>query len=47
MFARMRQALQAGDYATAAAEMLDSKWADDIGPGRSERLAGMMIAGEW
>ena len=46
-FARMRQALQAGDYATAAAEMLDSKWADDVGPGRSERLAGMMIAGEW
>ena len=45
-FARMILAVRAKDYATAAAEMLNSKWAGQVGE-RSTRLAEMMRTGEW
>lgn len=37
-------AVQTGKYADAAAEMLDSKWAQQVGS-RAQRLADMMIKG--
>lgn len=45
-FQKMLAALEAGDYATAATEMLDSDWATQVGP-RAERLARQMREGEW
>ncbi len=36
-----------GDYQQAAEEMLKSKWATQVGPGRAGRLAKMMATGEW
>lgn len=45
-FKRMIAALERRDYATAAAEMLDSKWARQVGR-RATRLAEMMRSGEW
>ena len=44
-FRRMWAAIEAGDYATAADEMLDSKWADQVGP-RADRLASEMTSGQ-
>jgi lysozyme len=38
--------IQAGDYANAAANMLQSKWAEQVGP-RAHRLAKQMETGEW
>lgn len=38
--------LQAGDYPGAAAEMLDSKWAEQVGP-RAQRLSRQIETGEW
>lgn len=46
LFRRMWNALDEGDYRTAAVEMLDSKWATQVGP-RAKRLAYMMEIGEW
>jgi len=43
-FKNMIAALEAGDYDTAAREMLDSKWATQVGP-RAPRLAYMMKTG--
>ena len=43
-FFKMRKALLTKDYETAADEMLDSKWARQVGM-RAERLADMMRAG--
>jgi lysozyme len=40
-FKRMREALSREDYGSAAAEMLDSKWALQVGQ-RAERLAKQM-----
>lgn len=40
-FKKMREALKAGDYATAADEMLDSKWAKQT-PRRAQELAARM-----
>ena len=38
---------EAGDYAGAASEMLDSKWArEDVQPTRSQRLSAMMRDGD-
>jgi len=37
----MLAALRAGDWGTAADEMLDSKWAEQVGP-RAVRLIRMM-----
>ncbi len=44
-FKKMFRALRKGDYATASEEMLDSKWAKQVGP-RAIRLAEMMKTGE-
>ena len=49
-FKRMRAALRRQDYDTAAAEMLDSKWARQVGKKpkqRAWRLARMMKTNAW
>ena len=43
-FRRMLLAIEAGDYEAAAAEMLDSRWAQQVGR-RAETLARMMREG--
>ncbi len=43
-FRKMWAALIAGDYPTAAAEALDSRWAQQVG-GRATKVAGMIRAG--
>lgn len=45
-FKKMLGACEAGDYERAAAEMLDSKWADQVGM-RADELALQMETGEW
>lgn len=51
-FAKMLAAARIGNYEVAADEMLDSKWARDVGigtpekPGRALRLANMMRNGK-
>ena len=45
-FRRTRAAVAAGDYETAAAEMLDSGWATQVGE-RARRLARMIRTGKW
>jgi lysozyme len=44
-FRRMCAALEAGDYETAATEMLDSKWAREDSPARANREAKRMRTG--
>lgn len=44
-FRRLLDALRRGDYSQAAAEMLDSKWAKQVG-NRADDLAEMMRAGK-
>jgi lysozyme len=44
-FKKMLAALQKNDYATAAVEMLDSKWAKQVGQ-RSATMAQMMREGK-
>lgn len=44
-FHRFLDALQAGNYKTAAVEMMDSDWATDVGT-RATRLATEMLTGE-
>ena len=49
-FRKMIRALQAEQYDTAAAELLDSKYARQVGKGpqqRAGRLAKMLKTGEW
>jgi lysozyme len=43
-FREMLAALEAGDYAKAAEEMLDSRWASQVG-GRAGELAGIVRGG--
>ena len=43
-FRRALAAMQAGDFETASAEMLDSQWAQQVGP-RAHRLAAQMRTG--
>lgn len=43
-FRKMRAAIAQGDFEQAAEEMLDSKWAEQVGH-RTERLADMMREG--
>lgn len=43
-FAQVRAAVEAGDFNRAAAEMLDSKWARQVGA-RAQRLARAMREG--
>ena len=45
-FKRMLRAVNAGDYVLAAAEMLNSVWAGQVGQ-RAQRLAQQMETGEW
>ncbi len=45
-FKKFRQALVRGDWQDAAREMLDSKWALQVGS-RAARLAKMMRTGRW
>lgn len=44
-FTKTLAALSQGEYATAAKELLDSKWAQQVGPTRSHRIAGMIVSG--
>ena len=45
-FKKALDAMQAGDWYTAAAHMMDSRWAKQVGI-RAERLAEQMRSGEW
>lgn len=45
-FKKMLSALEAGDYKTAAKEMLNSKWAQQVGR-RATELSKIMETGEW
>lgn len=45
-FKKMLAALDDLDYSMAAAEMMDSQWAKQVGP-RALRLKEQMIRGEW
>lgn len=45
-FTKMLTALEAGDYETASAEMLNSRWAEQVGR-RARENAAMMKSGEW
>ena len=45
-FRRMIQEIELGAYASAAREMLDSKWAQQVG-GRAVELAEQMRTGQW
>ncbi|GAB6191135.1 glycoside hydrolase family protein [Desulfocastanea catecholica] len=45
-FKKMLAAMEAGDYATAHDEMLDSKWARQVG-GRAQELARMTLTGAY
>mgnify|MGYP000498266105 CR=1 FL=1 len=45
-FLKMKQALDVGDYAEAAKQMLDSKWAKQV-KGRADELAAQMETGKW
>lgn len=45
-FVRFLKAVEMGDWQQASLEMLDSKWAEQVGP-RAHRLAKQMVTGEW
>ncbi len=45
-FKKMLAAYRAGDWETAAKEMLDSKWAEQVGA-RAHRLSEQMRTGVW
>ena len=45
-FKKMLRALDGADYAAAAKEMLNSKWAKQV-KGRAAYLAGVMASGIW
>ncbi|WP_428077801.1 glycoside hydrolase family protein [Candidatus Avelusimicrobium alvi] len=45
-FKKMLAAVEAGDYKTAAKEMLDSRWAFQV-KGRARELSEIMEKGEW
>lgn len=45
-FTKMLTALEAGDFDTAADEMLNSRWAGQVGR-RARENAAMMKSGEW
>lgn len=45
-FERMWAAIERRDYLSAAAEMLDSLWAEQVGD-RATELAGVMELGDW
>ena len=45
-FKKAQAAIEAGDYGEAASQMLDSRWAAQVGK-RADDMAAMMISGEW
>lgn len=45
-FRRMLSALSDGDYRSAAAEMINSKWASQVS-NRAKELSKQMVTGEW
>jgi lysozyme len=45
-FVKSLAAIERGEYKTAAAEMLDSKWARQVGK-RADELAKQMETGQW
>lgn len=45
-FKRFLAALEEGDFRTAAEEMMDSRWAEQVGT-RATRLCNLMLTGEW
>jgi lysozyme len=45
-FKKFLASIQSGDYATAKAEMLNSRWAEQVGA-RAQRLAIQMETGKW
>lgn len=45
-FLKMKQALDVGDHAEAAKQMLDSRWAKQV-KGRSAELSKQMETGKW
>lgn len=45
-FKKFFAALEVKDWTAASAEMLDSKWALQVGP-RAQRLAKQILTGEW
>lgn len=46
-FPKMIDAVRRRRWPEAKAELLDSKWRDDVGPRRSGELADMLLTGEW
>jgi lysozyme len=46
-FRLMRQAISFRDWPETVAQMLDSKWATQIGSGRLSDLTNMMKTGQW
>ena len=44
-FRKMWAAWKAQDFETAAKELLDSKWAAQVGPARSRRIAELIMTG--
>lgn len=47
MFAKCRYDIQQGDWQGAHDELLNSKWATQVGPTRSERLATYLLTGNY
>jgi lysozyme len=45
-FFKMRRAIEEEDFVEAAAQMMDSKWATQVGH-RARELAMMMETGKW
>jgi lysozyme len=46
-FLRMIAALEKKDYQSASEELLDSKWAKDVGPSRSKNMALRLLNGHY
>jgi lysozyme len=46
-FVKMIAALGTQDFTTAGAEVRNSQWYIDVGPGRGERVAKMIEGGAW
>jgi lysozyme len=46
-FVNMIAALTRQDFEAAAAEVKNSQWYKDVGPGRGDRVAGMIETGAW
>lgn len=45
-FKKLLAAMEISDYRTAAYEIMNSKWAIDVKPGRARKLHDMMLHGE-